>query len=100
MDCVTVTPHLFNESIIAGRWKVKTVLLRSSDLSNPLTLDYRADNYKALIDYLSSMKSKRVPVSIELVGVYYHDMYYALDGPVDPVYDLPADLSVFLYCIY
>ena len=97
MDCITVTPHLFNESIIAGRWKVKTVLLRSFDMSNSLTLDYRADNYKELLDYLSTMKAKRIPVSIELVGVYYYDLYYDLS---DPVNDFPIDLSVFLYCLY
>lgn len=99
MDCVTVTPHLFNESIFSGRWKVKTVFPRSPDIGDPLVLDYRADNYKALLDYLSSMKLKRVPVSIELVGVYYYDLYYELTEAIIAA-ELPLDLSVFLHCLY
>ena len=97
MNAVNLTPH-FPESgsIIAGKWRCTLCKVKSSDWSDVETIYYRADNYSAISSLLSTLK-KKVPVKIELVGVYYYELYFDLEEGKE---ELPFDLSVFLYCLY
>ena len=97
MNAVNLTPH-FPESgsVIAGKWRITLCKVKSSDWTDVEVLYYRADNYSAISVLMSTLK-KKVPIKIELVGVYYYELYFDLEEGKD---DLPLDLSVFLYCLY
>ena len=94
---LNLTPHPFNGSVIAGKWKITCCRRKCSDWSDTETVFYRADNYKSVSDLVSSMHGDMSPVKIELVGVYFYELYFDLE---DCNVELPFDLSVFLYCLF
>lgn len=97
MYALNLTPHPLIGSIIAGKWRITLCKRRSSDWKDTQIVYYRADDYSAILDLVSTMNKELVPIKIELVGVYYYELYFDLEGGKD---DLPFDLSVFLYCLY
>lgn len=97
MYALNLTPHPVSGSVIAGKWRITLCKRRSSDWQDTQVAYYRADNYTAVSDLVSTMTKELVPVKIELVGVYYYELYFDLEDGRD---DLPFDLSVFLYCLY
>lgn len=97
MYALNLTPHPVSGSVIAGKWRITLCKRRSSDWQDTQVVYYRADDYTAVSDLVSTMTNELVPVKIELVGVYYYELYFDLADGKD---DLPFDLSVFLYCLY
>lgn len=97
MYALNLTPHPFNGSVIAGKWRITTCKVRSSDWKDKEVSCYRADNFSAIIELLSRIAKEKVPVKVELVGLYYYELYFDLEDGKD---DLPFDLSVFLYCLF
>lgn len=97
MYALNLTPHPVSGSVIAGKWRITLCKRRSSDWQDTQVVYYRSDNYTAVSDLVSTMTKELVPVKIELVGVYYYELYFDLEDGKD---DFPFDLSVFLYCLY
>ena len=96
MYALNLTPHPVGGSVIAGKWRITTCKLRSSDMEEKDVFCYRADNFTAISTLMSRMKEK-VPIKVELIGLYYYELFFDLEDGKD---DLPFDLSVFLYCLY
>ena len=65
MYALNLTPHPVSGSVIAGKWRITTCKVRSSDPEEKEVFCYRADNFKPILDLLSRMKEK-VPVKVEL----------------------------------
>ena len=101
MHALNLTPHPVTGSVIAGKGRITTCKVKSSDWEAQEIAYYRADNFSSIFKLLSSMTDftspERVPIKIELVGVYYYELYFDLEDGKD---ELPFDLSVFLYCLY
>lgn len=97
MYALNLTPHPVYGSVIAGKWRCTLCRRRSSDWIDTEVAYYRSDNYKAISDLVSSMHGDLVPIKIELVGLYYYELYFDLEEKKE---DLPFDLSVFLYCLF
>lgn len=97
MYALNLTPHPVSGSVIAGKWRITLVKKRSSDWNDRQEACYRADDFTSIVKLVSTMHHELLPVMIELVGVYYYDLYFDLESGKD---DLPFDLSVFLYCLY
>lgn len=96
MYALNLTPHPFVGSVIAGKWRITLCKVRSSDWSDVEVVCYRADNFTAVLATLSRMKDS-VPVKVELIGLYYNDLFFDLESDQK---ELPFDLSVFLTCLY
>lgn len=94
---VNLSPKPLDSNVISGRFHVTAVSRSSADLENLKSFYYRCDDFKTLIEVIKKLPSSICPVSFELVGVYYYDLYFNL---LDKSVILPFDLDVFLYCIY
>lgn len=99
MFALNITPHPVRGSPVAGKWRISCVREKSSDFSNREKIFIRADHFSAVQDYISKFRDGLCPVNIELVGVYYYELFFDLEDSLDQA-DLPFDLSVFLYCLY
>lgn len=96
MYALNLTPHPITGSVIAGKWRITLCKVRSSDWNDVEVACYRADNFTAILELLSRMKD-RVPIKVELIGLYYYELFFDLESDKK---ELPFDLSVFLTCLY
>lgn len=97
MPVIPLNSPFSQNAIIGGKWSIRTLRLRSSDMDEVEEIFVRADNYTSVLQYVERLRKNLFPVSIELVGVYYYDLFFDLANQDK---ELPFDLSVFLYCLF
>lgn len=96
MYALNLTPKPFTGNVVSGKWKVSFVRQNSSEYEECDFAFYRADDFRSLLETVGRLKKGLIPVKIELVGLYYYELFFDLDGKDE----LPFDLSIFLYCIF